>query len=74
MGRRGLEHRWVRVRAVVMAVVAGALLVDTARNGLWREPAVFDLWKQALVAPALPASLRGMFDGCLLTSPQGATS
>jgi hypothetical protein len=55
-------------------LMAGALLPDTARNWLWREPAVFDLWQQALVAPALPAPLRGMFDGFLLTPPQGATS
>ena len=63
----GLSRDWTWL-------VAGALLPDTARNWLWREPAVFDLWKQALVAPALPASLRGLFDGFLLIPPQGATS
>ena len=55
-------------------LVAGALLPDTARNWLWREPAVFHLWKQALVAPVLPATIRGIFDGFLLTPTQGAQS
>jgi hypothetical protein len=42
-------------------LAAGALLDNVARDWLWREPSVLAVWKQALVAPALPPPIQALF-------------